>query len=26
LSENAFKVELVKRSVERQLATVAGMS
>ncbi len=25
LSENGFKVELVKRTVERQLATVAGM-
>jgi xanthine dehydrogenase YagS FAD-binding subunit len=25
LSENAFKVELVKRTVERQLATVAGL-
>jgi xanthine dehydrogenase YagS FAD-binding subunit len=26
LSENGFKVELVKRTVERQLATVAGLS
>lgn len=26
LSENGFKVELVKRTVERQLATVAGMA
>jgi xanthine dehydrogenase YagS FAD-binding subunit len=25
LSQNAFKVELVKRTVERQLASVAGM-
>ncbi len=25
LSENGFKVELLKRTVERQLATVAGM-
>jgi xanthine dehydrogenase YagS FAD-binding subunit len=25
LSENGFKVELVKRTVERQLATVAGL-
>lgn len=25
LSENGFKVELIKRTVERQLATVAGM-
>jgi xanthine dehydrogenase YagS FAD-binding subunit len=25
LSENGFKIELVKRTVERQLATVAGM-
>ena len=25
LSENAFKVQLVKRTVERQLATVAGL-
>jgi xanthine dehydrogenase YagS FAD-binding subunit len=25
LSENGFKVELVKRTVERQLATIAGM-
>jgi xanthine dehydrogenase YagS FAD-binding subunit len=26
LSENGFKVELIKRTVERQLATVAGLS
>ena len=25
LSENGFKVELLKRTVERQLATVAGL-
>jgi xanthine dehydrogenase YagS FAD-binding subunit len=25
LSENGFKVELIKRTVERQLATVAAM-
>jgi xanthine dehydrogenase YagS FAD-binding subunit len=25
LSENGFKVELIKRAVERQLATVAGL-
>ena len=25
LSENGFKVELIKRTVERQLATVAGL-
>jgi xanthine dehydrogenase YagS FAD-binding subunit len=26
LSENGFKIELIKRTVERQLATVAGLS
>jgi len=26
LAENGFKVELIKRTVERQLATVAGLS
>ena len=25
LSENGFKVELIKRTVERQLTTVAGL-